>query len=78
MPPTNGAKIRSIRRKKGLKLGDLAREATGIRPNNLCNIENGSRDASEELLRRIARVLDVEYDDLLAADGSQVTRDPAA
>jgi transcriptional regulator with XRE-family HTH domain len=75
MPPTNGAKIRSIRREKGLKLGVVASEV-GIRNNNLCNIENGHRNASLELLHRIARLLEVDVKQLLADD--EACRDPAA
>lgn len=74
MPPTNGANIRRIRREQGKRLSDIAK-AVGIRPNNFCNIENGKRDASWEVLHLASTFLGVPVEELLDQGES---RDPAA
>jgi transcriptional regulator with XRE-family HTH domain len=65
MPRANGPKIRRLRQEQGLKRGDLARRVD-IQPNNLTNIECDLRLASIEVLNRIARVLGVSPEDLIA------------
>jgi transcriptional regulator with XRE-family HTH domain len=59
MTRQNGAAIRALRRKDGQSVSDLA-EACGLtNAQSLVNIENEFRQASIELLNRIARALGV-------------------
>jgi transcriptional regulator with XRE-family HTH domain len=74
MPRPNGPKIRSLRQARGLKRGELAQQIS-MQPNNLTNIECNLRLASIEVLHRIARVLGVSADELIAEDDAH---DPAA
>ncbi len=55
---TNGAAIRTLRKGRGLKLYELAREA-GITDGYLGNIERGKANGSSWVLRRIASRLGV-------------------
>lgn len=54
----NGFAIRDFRLTRGMTVDDLAKQ-TDISAPHLRNIENEHRDASDEHLNRIARVLDV-------------------
>lgn len=65
MPTPNGRKIRCTRREAGLKPGDLAREAD-IPPHTLYCIESVDQLTSIERLHRIARVLRVNVNELIA------------
>jgi transcriptional regulator with XRE-family HTH domain len=77
MPPTNGHKIRQLRRSRGIKLGAFTAKVEGVTANTLAAIEGGFKDAGYELLHRIARVLEIDVTELLA-DESGDTGDPAA
>jgi len=77
MPPTNGNKIRQLRRSRGIKLGAFTAEVGSVTSNTVAGIEGGSKDASIELLHRIARVLEVDVSELLAEEARH-TGDPAA
>ena len=59
-------RIRELRRKKGLKMCDLAREAP-CNYNSLCRYENGYANPSEATARRIAAVLEVPVSEILPA-----------
>lgn len=63
----NGSAIRAIREALGLSLTELA-ECTGSHPQSLRNLELERRDASEDLLTRLARALGV--------DVAAILRDP--
>lgn len=64
----NGATIRAFRLKAGLKTSELAKAAR-CSYSQLDNIENERKEASLELLNRLATVLDVQVKALV--------RDPA-
>jgi transcriptional regulator with XRE-family HTH domain len=68
----NGAVIRQLRKERGLRLGGLA-DMVELTAKSLNNIEGGRAQASEVVLYRLARALDVEYDRLLT-DASQPER----
>jgi transcriptional regulator with XRE-family HTH domain len=70
MPKPNGPHIRSLRQQSGMKVGALAKQAD-IAPVTAANIENGHNTASIEVLYRIARVLDVPVEELIAADAAE-------
>jgi transcriptional regulator with XRE-family HTH domain len=70
------------RKKEALSLGDLVREARAkrcslrefakrleITPSYLSDIENDRRIPAEDLLRKIAERLDLDFDDLMARAG---------
>jgi transcriptional regulator with XRE-family HTH domain len=67
MPKANGSHIRKLRQQLGLKVGEFAVSAA-IAPITASNIENGHNTASIETLHRIAKVLDVPVDELIAPD----------
>jgi transcriptional regulator with XRE-family HTH domain len=69
----NGLTIRCFRIKQGDKPGDFASKA-GIAYSTLDNIENERKDASVEVLYRIAAALDVPVRALLR-DASCLTQD---
>ncbi|MGO9600375.1 MAG: helix-turn-helix domain-containing protein [Isosphaeraceae bacterium] len=60
--------IRETRLAKPLGLRELAK-TLGITPSYLSDIENDRRVPSEDVLRKIASVLDLNVDHLLAAAG---------
>lgn len=63
-----GDVVREARVAKGLSLRDLAKKL-GKTPSYLSDIENDRRVPAEEVLRDLARVLDVDFDDLMARAG---------
>lgn len=63
---TDGAQIRKLRIESGKKPGEFA-AAVGISYVHLYNVETGSKQASPEVLHRIARELQVPADELLLA-----------
>jgi len=67
-----GAGIRRIRRRRHITQKDLA-EQIGIRAGPLSNIESGKNLPSARVLLRLAQVLDVRVDDLLAAPAPTLT-----
>jgi transcriptional regulator with XRE-family HTH domain len=69
LPRQNGTAIRYYRIKDGKKPGEFATEAR-IAYSTLDNIENERKEASVEVIYRIARVLDI--------DPKAIVRDPAS
>lgn len=63
----DGQAIRRLRQHTGVKVSELA-DQVGVAAGTLHNIENGHNTASIEVLHRIARQLDVDVQQLLAAD----------
>ena len=63
-----GILIRGSRVEKGLSLRELARQLDRA-PSYLSDIENDRRVPAEELLGQIARLLDLDFDDLMALGG---------
>ncbi len=61
----NPAALREIRRIRGFSISALAK-AAGTKQPHLSNIEKNRRGASDELIVRLADVLDVHPDALLA------------
>lgn len=58
MARQNGLTIRYLRIKSGMKPGELANKSSISYP-HLDNIENERKDASVEVIHRIAKALDV-------------------
>lgn len=71
----NGAAIRAIRKKDRRSARDVAHQV-GIHEQGLRNIENNTRPASTEVLRRIADILDVPVE-AITRDGTseEITED---
>ncbi len=65
---TLGDVIRDARTKLDLSLRDVTKRL-GITPSYLSDIENNRRIPSEEVLRKLADLLNLEYDDLMARAG---------
>ena len=61
-----GARLRALRRERGLTLADLA-ATTGVSESTLSRLESGQRRATLELLLPLARTYDVPLDDLVGA-----------
>jgi len=58
-------KLRILRQRKGLSLGQLA-TLTGIRRDTITHLENGREEAQPYHLRLLARVLEVPTLDLVS------------
>ncbi len=58
-------KLRILRQRKGLSLGQLA-TLTGIRRDTISHLENGREEAQPYHLRLLARVLEVPTLDLVS------------
>ncbi len=58
-------RLRTLRQRKGLSLGQLA-DMTGIRRETIAHLENGREDPQPYHLRLLARVLDVQQFDLVS------------
>lgn len=58
------SRIRTFRNYRGLTVSDLA-EAAGISQPYLSEIESGKKTGSVDVLKRIAKVLKVDLDDLV-------------
>jgi transcriptional regulator with XRE-family HTH domain len=67
-----GPRLRALRRQRGATLAELA-EATGISVSTLSRLESGQRRPTLELLLPLARVHQVQLDELV---GSPTTGDP--
>ena len=70
MPQRFGERIRKARKEKGLGLRATARDV-GISATFLSRIESGKEDAvpREEVIRKLAEVLDDDFDELMALAG---------
>ena len=53
--------LKNIRKKSGYTLEDLA-AASGLGKSTICNFENGNTRMSDESLKRIANVLNIDVD----------------
>lgn len=62
-----GARLRAIRRSRGLTLDDLA-SGSGMSVSTLSRLESGKRQASLELLLPLTRRLGIRLDDLVPQD----------
>ena len=58
---SKGLKIKFARFRAGLKQYELAAKV-GITPTQLCEIEGGRREPSDDLLQRILEVIEVNHD----------------
>jgi transcriptional regulator with XRE-family HTH domain len=65
---TLGEVIRDARAKLKLSLRDVAKKLD-ITPSYLSDIENDRRIPSEDVLRRLSKFLQLDYDDLMARAG---------
>ena len=66
VPKSHGIpKLRILRQRKGLSLGQLA-ILTGIRRDTITHLENGREEAQPYHLRLLARVLEVPTFDLVS------------
>src|SRR5262245_27419970 len=63
-----GRVIREARVKTGTSFRDFAKTLT-ITPSYQSDIENDRRDPSEEVLRKIADLLDLDFEELMALAG---------
>jgi transcriptional regulator with XRE-family HTH domain len=63
-----GEVIREARDKKDLSLRDLAKKLDKT-PSYLSDIENDRRIPAEDMLQDLARLLDLDFDDLMARAG---------
>ncbi|MGJ5814461.1 helix-turn-helix domain-containing protein [Paludibaculum fermentans] len=61
-------RIRELRDLKDLSLREFARQLGNISPAHVSDIENGRRNPSDELLRKMAVVLGVEFEELHKLD----------
>tara|TARA_A100000164_G_scaffold111609_1_gene98156 strand:- start:882 stop:1223 length:342 start_codon:yes stop_codon:yes gene_type:complete len=61
-----GSIVRKIRKEKGISLRELAKQV-GVSFVNISYIENGRIETSKEVLRRISKALDYDFDKLLSA-----------
>ena len=61
-----GTIIRKIRKEKGISLRDLAKKVD-VSFVNISYIENGRIETSKEVLRKISKALDYDFDKLLSA-----------
>ena len=60
-----GEIIRKIRKEKGISLRDLAKKVN-VSFVNISYIENGRIETSKEVLRKISKALDYDFDKLLS------------
>lgn len=65
---TLGEIIREARTGRGMKLRELARRVERT-PSYISDIENDRRVPSEDVLRQIAEVLELDFEDLMAHAG---------
>ena len=61
-----GSIVRKIRKEKGISLRELAKQV-GVSFVNISYIENGRIETSKEVLRKISKALDYDFDKLLSA-----------
>ena len=58
--------VRKIRKEKGISLRELAKQV-GVSFVNISYIENGRIETSKEVLRKISKALNYDFDKLLSA-----------
>jgi len=63
-----GTRIREIREECDLSLREFAKKLGDVSPAHVSDIELGRRFPSDELLQKMARVLNVEFEDLKQLD----------
>ena len=59
-----GMRIKFLRKSKGWSQEDLALEAN-VNKNYICDLENGRRNPSLDILERIAKALNISLSELL-------------
>lgn len=69
-----GHRIRTWRQRRGVSQAGLAR-LVGVTQSSLSNYENGKRDVSVYILLEIARVLDVDLEELTGMERARRRRD---
>ena len=62
------AKLRELRRRRVLTLEELARKA-GVGRNTIWRLEHGMMGAQPRTIRKLARALEVESEELVKAEG---------
>jgi len=67
---TFGAKIRKLRKEKGLSQTELA-EQVGMNSNHLSRLERGAGLPSTEILKRLAQTLETSVDYLLSEEATE-------
>ena len=67
-PGSLGDLIRTARVARGMRLRELGRRAERT-PSYISDIENDRRIPSEDVLRRIAEILELDFEDLMARAG---------
>jgi transcriptional regulator with XRE-family HTH domain len=85
MSKTLGERIRELRDEQDMSLREFAKKLGDISPAHVSDIENNRRNPSEDLLRKMAHVLNVPFEELQKLDArvpveelKQATRhDPA-
>lgn len=65
---TLAERIRELRETKDLSLREFAKKLDNTSPAHISDIENGRRYPSDELLHKIARILDVKFEELKQLD----------
>ena len=66
----DGQKLRRLRNRRLLLIGDLARES-GVHRNVISKLENNRGGAHPETIRKLARALDAEAEELVKTDVSE-------
>ena len=66
MSKKEGRVIRKIRKERGISLRDLAKKVD-VSFVNISYIENGRIETSKEVLRKISKALDYDFDKLLSS-----------
>ena len=75
MKKSLGTRIRELREAKDLSLRELARKVGEVSAAHLSDIELGRRYPSESLLAKLARELNVSFDELLQYDNRAPVED---
>lgn len=68
MKKTLGQRIRELREQQDLSLREFAKRLDGTSAAHVSDIELGRRYPSDELLRKMARILEVSVEDLQSYD----------
>lgn len=64
-----GDQVRAARISAGLSLRELAKRLDGATPSYLSDIENDRRVPSEKVLSSLSQILQLDFDELMAAAG---------